>query len=89
MDFPKQDKHKAIKEVALEGLKGMENLIQTLSHHPFYLNTKLIDITISKFKKLIALLNQTSHVRFKHASIHSPAQVHSLNPVHNASTSSI
>ena len=37
IDFPKQDKHKAIKEVALEGLKGMENLIQTLSHNPSYL----------------------------------------------------
>ncbi|KAH1119221.1 hypothetical protein GYH30_047853 [Glycine max] len=88
MNFQKQDEQKAIEEATMEGLKGMDNLIQILSHHPSYINTELANIIVSKFKKLNALLNRTGHARFRRTPIHSTAPVHSTNPVHNASTSS-
>ncbi|KAG4954110.1 hypothetical protein GLYMA_14G135400v4 [Glycine max] len=84
MGFPKLDEQKAIQEAASEGLKGMEHLIRTLSHQPFHLNTELTDVTVSKFKKLISLLNRTGHARFRRA----PVQYSSPPaPVHNANTS--
>ncbi|RZB57702.1 putative WRKY transcription factor 11 isoform E [Glycine soja] len=88
MGFPKLDEQKAIQEAASEGLKGMKHLIRTLSNQPSHLNTELTDVTVSKFKKLISLLNRTGHARFRRA----PVQYSSPHaPVHNtnASTSSI
>lgn len=55
--FPNLDEQKAIKEIMSEGLKSMEHLIQILSLQPSHLNIKLIDATVSMFKKLISLLN--------------------------------
>lgn len=70
MGFPKLDEQKAIQEAASEGLKGMEHLILTLSHQPTQLNTQLTDLTVSKFKKFISLLNRTGHARFRRAPVH-------------------
>lgn len=72
MGFPKLDEQKAIQEAASEGLKGMEHLILTLSHQPTQLNTQLTDLTVSKFKKLISLLNRTGHARFRRAPVQPP-----------------
>ncbi|GAU15211.1 hypothetical protein TSUD_09490 [Trifolium subterraneum] len=77
MGFPKLDEQKAIQEAASEGLKGMEHLILTLSNQPTQLNTQLTDHTVSKFKKLISLLNRTGHARFRRA----PVQTSSSPPV--------
>ncbi|KAF3447658.1 hypothetical protein FNV43_RR12845 [Rhamnella rubrinervis] len=73
MGFPKIDEQKAIQEAASQGLKSMENLIRLLSHqqqaNSSHLNsmdyTDLTDLTVSKFKKVISLLNRTGHARFR------------------------
>ncbi|RDX89321.1 putative WRKY transcription factor 11, partial [Mucuna pruriens] len=72
MGFPKLEDQKAIQEAASEGLKGMEHLIRILSHQPSHLNTDLTDVTVSKFKKLISLLNRTGHARFRRAPLQLP-----------------
>ncbi|XP_028781246.1 probable WRKY transcription factor 17 [Neltuma alba] len=70
MGFPKMDEQKAIQEAASEGLKGMENLIRVLSHKPDLVDcADLTDVTVSKFKKVISLLNRTGHARFRRAPI--------------------
>ncbi|KAK7384851.1 hypothetical protein VNO78_30554 [Psophocarpus tetragonolobus] len=81
MGFPKMDDQTAIQEAASEGLKGMEHLIRALSNQPTHLNTELTDITVSKFKKLISLLNRTGHARFRRAPVHSPNPVHIQTPL--------
>ncbi|ESW33320.1 hypothetical protein PHAVU_001G060200 [Phaseolus vulgaris] len=83
MGFPKIDDQKAIQEAASEGLKGMEHLIRILSHQPSHLNTDLTDVTVSKFKKLISLLNRTGHARFRRAPVQAPQPVQTPAPVHN------
>lgn len=72
MGFPKIDDQKAIQEAASQGLQSMENLIRLLSHQQQannHLNrmdyTDLTDLTVSKFKKVISLLNRTGHARFR------------------------
>ncbi|XP_054793563.1 probable WRKY transcription factor 17 [Prosopis cineraria] len=70
MGFPKMDEQTAIQEAASEGLKGMENLIRLLNHKPNLVDcSDLTDVTVSKFKKLISLLNRTGHARFRRAPI--------------------
>ncbi|KAF7830182.1 putative WRKY transcription factor 17 [Senna tora] len=70
MGFPKMEEQKAIQEAASEGLKGMENLVRLLSHQPNLLDcTDLTDVTVSKFKRLISLLNRTGRARFRRAPI--------------------
>ncbi|KEH39749.1 putative transcription factor WRKY family [Medicago truncatula] len=88
MGFPKIDEQKAIQEAASEGLKGMEHLILTLSHQPTQLNTQLTDHTVSKFKKLISLLNRTGHARFRRAPVHSSSSSAPVQPVQIQSTPS-
>ncbi|KAK7293679.1 hypothetical protein RJT34_16552 [Clitoria ternatea] len=78
--FPKLEEQKAIQEAASEGLKGMEHLIRILSHQPTHLNTEITDVTVSKFKKLISLLNRTGHARFRRAPV--PHASTSSSPVH-------
>ncbi|TKY58239.1 WRKY transcription factor 11 [Spatholobus suberectus] len=80
MGFPKLDEQKAIQEAASEGLKGMEHLIRALSHQPTHLNTDLADVTVSRFKKLISLLNRTGHARFRRAPVHFPPPAHPPQP---------
>ena len=87
MGFPttKLDQQKAIQEAASEGLKGMEHLIRTLSHQPTQLNTHLTDLTVSKFKKFISLLNRTGHARFRRAPLHPVHQIPSQPQPSNTS----
>ncbi|TKY74631.1 WRKY transcription factor 11 [Spatholobus suberectus] len=80
MGFPKMDEQRAIQEAASEGLKGMEHLVRLLSHQPSHLHTDLTDVTVSKFKKLISLLNRTGRARFRRAPLSSTTQPHTLAP---------
>ncbi|XP_010526265.1 PREDICTED: probable WRKY transcription factor 17 isoform X2 [Tarenaya hassleriana] len=75
MSFPKMDDQTAIKEAASQGLESMEHLIRTLSHRP-HGNvdcSELTDFTVSKFRKVISLLNRTGHARFRRGPVHSSA----------------
>ncbi|WRX34222.1 WRKY domain - like 10 [Theobroma cacao] len=72
ISFPKMDDQKAIQEAASQGLKSMEHLICLLSHQSNQVDcTDLADITVSKFKKVISLLNRTGHARFRRGPIQS------------------
>ncbi|XP_021901274.1 probable WRKY transcription factor 11 [Carica papaya] len=75
MSFPKMDDQTAIQEAASQGLRGMEHLIRLLSHQPNTENhvdcTDLTDLTVSKFKKVISLLNRTGHARFRRGPLQS------------------
>ncbi|XP_057434621.1 probable WRKY transcription factor 17 [Lotus japonicus] len=82
MGFPQMDQQKkAIQEAANEGLKGMEHLINLLSHQPSHLQTDLTDVTVSNFKKLISLLNRTGHARFRRAPLPSTPTPPQPNPI--------
>lgn len=98
MGFPKMDDQKAIQEAASQGLKNMEHLIRLLSQQQQQINnnnssnanpnltdcTDLTDATVSKFRKVISLLNRTGHARFRRA----PVQPSSSSSPPNSSTSS-
>lgn len=96
MGFPKMDDQTAIQEAASQGLKSMEHLIRFLSHQQQQINnthtqpnltacTDLTDATVSKFRKVISLLNRTGHARFRRAPVQ-PFSSSSSPP--NSSTSS-
>ncbi|XP_038878432.1 probable WRKY transcription factor 11 [Benincasa hispida] len=84
--FPaKIDDQTAIEEAASAGLQSMEHLIRLLSkqQHSETPNNNLncsglTDFTVSKFKRLISLLNRTGHARFRRGPSDSP------NPVLNS-----
>ncbi|CAK9329884.1 unnamed protein product [Citrullus colocynthis] len=87
--FPaKMDDQTAIEEAASAGLQSMEHLILLLSkqQHSQTLNNNLnysglTDFTVSKFKRLISLLNRTGHARFRRGPSDSPNPVlNSLDP---------
>ncbi|KAL1532355.1 WRKY transcription factor [Salvia divinorum] len=60
----------AIQEAASAGLKSMEHLIRGVSHHQQPLDCREItDFTVSKFNKVITILNRTGHARFRRAPI--------------------
>ncbi|KAE8056730.1 hypothetical protein FH972_013475 [Carpinus fangiana] len=66
--FSKMDDQTAIQEAASAGLKSMEHLICVLSHQagPQSLDCREItDFTVSKFKRVISILNRTGHARFR------------------------
>ncbi|KAJ0090356.1 hypothetical protein Patl1_12674 [Pistacia atlantica] len=69
MGFPrKMDDQMAIQEAASQGLQSMEHLIRRMSHRQSSNHmdcTDLTDLTVSKFKKVISLLNRTGHARFR------------------------
>ncbi|KAK3439663.1 hypothetical protein EUGRSUZ_C04011 [Eucalyptus grandis] len=72
LGFSKMEDHTAIQEAASQGLKTMEHLIGVLSrqnlHHPGAVDcTDLTDRTVSKFRKVISLLDRTGHARFRRA----------------------
>ncbi|XP_054808011.1 probable WRKY transcription factor 17 [Prosopis cineraria] len=77
----KMEEQMAIQEVASAGLKSMEHFIRLLnssdsapsSDNPHRLDcTHLTDLTVSKFKQVINLLNRTGHARFRRAPSHNP-----------------
>ncbi|KAL0287777.1 UNVERIFIED_CONTAM: putative WRKY transcription factor 11 [Sesamum angustifolium] len=64
----------AIQEAASAGLKSMEHLIRAVSHQQQQQQQcqnqqldcrEITDFTVSKFKKVISLLNRTGHARFR------------------------
>nr|UOI39510.1 WRKY transcription factor [Betula platyphylla] len=66
----KMDDQTALQEAASAGLKSMEHLICVLSHQapqtPQPLDCREItDFTVSKFKRVISILNRTGHARFR------------------------
>lgn len=78
MGFGKMEEQMAIQEAASAGLKSMERLIRIMSqrsHHTqpqFTSNSnhqldcrELTDFTVSKFKKVVPVLNRTGHARFR------------------------
>lgn len=75
MRIPKMEDQTAIQEAASQGLKSMEHLIRVLSNNrPEERNvdcSEITDFTVSKFKKVISLLNRTGHARFRRGPVHS------------------
>ncbi|KAB5513776.1 hypothetical protein DKX38_027682 [Salix brachista] len=68
----KIDDQTAIHEAASQGIKSMEHLIRIMSHqnnHHVADCTDLTDVTVTKFKKVISLLNRTGHARFRRAPV--------------------
>ncbi|XP_061952200.1 probable WRKY transcription factor 11 [Populus nigra] len=68
----KMDDQTAIQEAASQGIKSMEHLIRIMSHqnnHHVADCTDLTDVTVSKFKKIISILNRTGHARFRRGPI--------------------
>ncbi|GMQ02643.1 hypothetical protein CsSME_00048770 [Camellia sinensis var. sinensis] len=79
LGFPKMDEQMAIQEAASAGLKSMEHLIRIISHQSQQRQQQqqqppssnqldcrdLTDFTVSKFKKVISVLNRTGHARFR------------------------
>ncbi|CAA0370918.1 unnamed protein product [Arabidopsis thaliana] len=75
MRLPKMEDQTAIQEAASQGLKSMEHLIRVLSNRPEERNvdcSEITDFTVSKFKKVISLLNRSGHARFRRGPVHSP-----------------
>ncbi|KAM7268652.1 hypothetical protein ACFE04_010818 [Oxalis oulophora] len=72
MNFPKIEDQTAIEEAATQGIKSMEQLIRLLSSQQQQAPstfTEATDVTVTKFKKVISLLNRTGHARFRRAPI--------------------
>ncbi|KAB1204441.1 putative WRKY transcription factor 11 [Morella rubra] len=70
LGFPKMDDQTAIQEAASQGIKSMEHLIRLLSHQPNQMDcSDVTDHTVSKFRKVISLLNRTGHARFRRGPI--------------------
>ncbi|KAJ8758670.1 hypothetical protein K2173_000391 [Erythroxylum novogranatense] len=66
VSFSKIEDQMAIQEAASQGLKSMEHLIRFMSQRSNNLDcSDLTDVTVSKFKKVISLLNRTGHARFR------------------------
>ncbi|KAK4490894.1 hypothetical protein RD792_001609 [Penstemon davidsonii] len=71
----------AIQEAASAGMKSMEHLIRTVSYQQQQQQQQssnqqldcreITDFTVSKFKKVISILNRTGHARFRRG----PAQI--------------
>ncbi|CAA7033043.1 unnamed protein product [Microthlaspi erraticum] len=84
MRLPKMEDQTAIQEAASQGLKSMEDLIRVLSNRPEDQNvdcSEITDFTVSKFKKVISLLNRSGHARFRRGPVHSPPSSSSPSPV--------
>ncbi|PIA40915.1 hypothetical protein AQUCO_02400171v1 [Aquilegia coerulea] len=74
LGFSKMEDQIAMQEAATAGIRSMEHLIRTLSHQNQQnsqnnLNQldcrEITDFTVSKFKKVISILNRTGHARFR------------------------
>lgn len=79
LGFSKIDEQNAIQDAASAGLKSMEHLIRMLSHQSNQNHNNLnqldcreiTDYTVSKFKKVISILNRTGHARFRRGPVSS------------------
>ncbi|KAL0312229.1 UNVERIFIED_CONTAM: putative WRKY transcription factor 11 [Sesamum radiatum] len=83
----------AIQEAASAGLKSMEHLIRAVSHQQQQQQQQcqnqqldcreITDFTVSKFKKVISLLNRTGHARFRRGPVQPQPQSAPLTQVQN------
>ncbi|KAG1331934.1 WRKY transcription factor WRKY51 [Cocos nucifera] len=82
MGYSKMDDQIAIQEAATAGLRSMEHLIFQISHHKSQqLDCREItDLTVSKFKKVISILNRTGHARFRRGPTAAPTPAASPAP---------
>ncbi|XP_039018538.1 probable WRKY transcription factor 17 isoform X1 [Hibiscus syriacus] len=72
MSFHNMDYHTAIQEAASQGMKSMEHLITLLSQQSNLTDCgDVADLAVSKFKKVISLINRTGHARFRRGPIQS------------------
>ncbi|KAL3321680.1 hypothetical protein AABB24_039337 [Solanum stoloniferum] len=63
----------AVQEAASAGLKSMEHLIRLVSHELVQVDCREIaDFTVSKFKKVISILDRTGHARFRRGPVQAP-----------------
>lgn len=74
----------AIQEAASAGLKSMEHLIRAVSHQQQQQQRQqqqqldcreITDFTVSKFRKVITILNRTGHARFRRAPVQPQPQL--------------
>ncbi|CAA7408236.1 unnamed protein product [Spirodela intermedia] len=68
MGLSKMDEQLAIQEAAAAGIRSMEHLVFQLSgtaRHKQVDCREIADFTVTKFKKVISLLNRTGHARFR------------------------
>ncbi|KAF2302807.1 hypothetical protein GH714_008527 [Hevea brasiliensis] len=89
MSFTKMEDQMAIQEAASQGLKSMEHFIRLMSHQSNHHVdcTDLTDLTVSKFKKVISLLNRTGHARFRRGPVQSSSSSLSLSSAPTGSAS--
>ncbi|PKA65788.1 putative WRKY transcription factor 11 [Apostasia shenzhenica] len=95
MGYAKMEEQTSFQEAAAAGIRSMENLIFQLNHHHHKPSSysassasapidcrDLADHTVSKFKKMIAILNRTGHARFRRGpvSAFSPAAITAAPP---------
>ncbi|KAL0330128.1 UNVERIFIED_CONTAM: putative WRKY transcription factor 11 [Sesamum radiatum] len=86
----------AIQEAASAGLKSMEHLIRAVSHQQQQQQQQqqqcqnqqldcreITDFTVSKFKKVISLLNRTGHARFRRGPVQPQPQSTAVTQVQN------
>ncbi|KAL4318315.1 hypothetical protein GQ457_18G000510 [Hibiscus cannabinus] len=79
MSFPNMDDHTAIQEAASQGIKTMEHLIALISQQSNRADcANVADLTVSKFKKVISLINRTGHARFRRGPVQSSSPSASL-----------
>ncbi|RWW03224.1 hypothetical protein GW17_00033633 [Ensete ventricosum] len=78
MGYAKMDDQIAIQEDDAAGIRSMEHLISRLPHHHQQrLQLDCLEITdqaVSKFKKVISLLNRTGHARFRRSTTSPPPE---------------
>ncbi|CAI9755575.1 unnamed protein product [Fraxinus pennsylvanica] len=76
MGYSNMNEQVALQEAATAGLKSMDDLIRLVSRNEKQNKqidcTEITDFTVSKFKKVIPILNQTGHARFRRAPVHHP-----------------
>ncbi|XP_010913713.1 WRKY transcription factor WRKY51 [Elaeis guineensis] len=66
MGYAKVDDQIAIQEAASAGLRSLEHLVFQLTHQKSPSDCRdIADQTVSKFKKVISILNRTGHARFR------------------------
>ncbi|XP_008781804.1 WRKY transcription factor WRKY51-like [Phoenix dactylifera] len=82
MGYAKVDDQIAIQEAASAGLRSLEHLVLQLTHQKSPSDCRdIADQTVTKFKKVISILNRTGHARFRRGppAAASPVAAQNLN----------
>ncbi|URE15173.1 WRKY transcription factor [Musa troglodytarum] len=82
MGYAKMDDQIALQEAAAAGIRSMEHLISRLSHQQQQqLDCRdITDHAVSKFRKVISILNRTGHARFRRSPTAPPPTEPSVEP---------